>query len=59
MFRRFYRASTGLRQRIPGTGLGLVIGRTIVERHHGSIAITDTAGPGTTFTIRLPIKPPD
>ncbi len=57
LFRRFYRASTALDRRIPGTGLGLVITRTIIERHHGTINQTDHAGPGTTFTIELPTKP--
>jgi PAS domain S-box-containing protein len=57
LFRRFYRASTALEARIPGTGLGLVITRTIIERHHGTIAVADGTGPGTTFLIRLPRKP--
>ncbi|BCY09256.1 PAS domain-containing sensor histidine kinase [Actinoplanes sp. L3-i22] len=59
LFRRFYRASTALDRRIPGTGLGLVIARTIIERHRGTITLTDHDGPGTTFTIELPTKPPD
>ena len=58
LFRRFYRASTAVEHRIPGTGLGLVVCRTIVERHHGSITVSDHDGPGTTFTITLPVKPP-
>lgn len=57
LFRRFYRASTALEARIPGTGLGLVITRTIVERHHGTIAVADSVGPGTTFVVRLPREP--
>ncbi|HLL69300.1 MAG TPA: ATP-binding protein [Micromonosporaceae bacterium] len=57
LFRRFYRASTALDRRIPGTGLGLVIARTIIERHHGTIDLTHHNGPGTTFTIQLPTKP--
>jgi signal transduction histidine kinase len=58
LFRRFYRASTALHRRIPGTGLGLVISRAIIERHHGTITVADHTGPGTTFVIRLPTKPP-
>ena len=58
LFRRFYRASTALDTSIPGNGLGLVITRAIIERHHGTIDITDHTGPGTTFTIALPRKPP-
>jgi PAS domain S-box-containing protein len=57
LFRRFYRASTALDRRIPGTGLGLVITRAIVERHHGTIALADHSGPGTTFIIEVPVKP--
>jgi PAS domain S-box-containing protein len=58
LFRRFYRASTALQHRIPGTGLGLVVTRAIVERHHGTITLADRPGPGTTFVITLPVKPP-
>jgi PAS domain S-box-containing protein len=57
LFRRFYRASTALDRRIPGTGLGLVIARTILDRHHGTIEVADGPGPGTTFSVRLPVKP--
>ncbi len=58
LFRRFYRATTALQHRIPGTGLGLVVTRAIVDRHHGSITLAEHHGPGTTFVIRLPTKPP-
>jgi len=59
LFRRFYRASTAVDRGIPGTGLGLVITRSIIERHHGTIGVREHPGPGTTFTIHLPTKPPD
>jgi len=37
-----------------GTGLGLALCYSIIERHHGSIAVT--SGPlGTMFSVRLPI----
>ncbi|GAA4605490.1 PAS domain S-box-containing protein [Actinoplanes octamycinicus] len=58
LFRRFYRASTALDRRIPGTGLGLVIARAIIERHQGTIDLLDLPAPGTTFLIELPTPPP-
>jgi signal transduction histidine kinase len=40
-----------------GTGLGLTIVRTIVEKHHGRIAVDSAVGRGTTFTLWLPAAP--
>ena len=57
LFRRFHRASTALDRRIPGTGLGLVITRAIIEHHKGTITIADQPRSGTTFVIELPTKP--
>ncbi len=51
VFERFYRGSTAQ----PGTGLGLFICRTIVERHGGTIHVE--AGPGglgSSFVFTLP-----
>jgi signal transduction histidine kinase len=39
-----------------GTGLGLWISATILQKHHGSISVESTVGKGTTFTVRLPIR---
>lgn len=41
-----------------GTGQGLtIVHEIIVNRHNGSIDLKSTPGEGTTFTIRLPLKP--
>lgn len=37
-----------------GTGIGLALTRTIVEKHHGEITVKSIVGEGSTFTVRLP-----
>jgi PAS domain S-box-containing protein len=37
-----------------GTGLGLSVSYSIIERHAGSISVLSEPGSGTTFTIELP-----
>jgi PAS domain S-box-containing protein len=56
LFERFFRSSKASEQAIPGTGLGLTVAKTIVERHEGSIAIESTEGVGTTVRVRLPVR---
>lgn len=56
IFGRFYQvnpARTG--SGVSSFGLGLSFCQWIVDAHHGKIAITDTSGGGSTFTVSLPL----
>ena len=54
LFTRFFRADpTGP---IPGTGLGLVIVKELIERMGGHIAVHSQLGKGSTFTISLQLS---
>jgi len=41
---------------IPGSGLGLALVRSIVERHEGEIRLRSRPGQGTVVVVRLPIS---
>jgi two-component system, OmpR family, phosphate regulon sensor histidine kinase PhoR len=56
LFTRFYRASNAIERRIPGTGLGLTIVKTIVASHGGEMSLESREGEGTTATVRLPLQ---
>jgi two-component system phosphate regulon sensor histidine kinase PhoR len=53
LFQRYARA-TGEHDHTPGTGLGLMIVREIVEAHGGSVGVESTVGRGSRFWFRVP-----
>lgn len=54
IFDRFYTVDKAHSQKMGGSGLGLSIVKTIVDKHFGTIALTSILGKGSTFTITLP-----
>jgi nitrogen-specific signal transduction histidine kinase/CheY-like chemotaxis protein len=56
LFRKFYRADSGVRRRSPGSGMGLAINHRIIEAHGGQVSATSKgAGKGTRFQFTLPV----
>ncbi|MDJ0313995.1 ATP-binding protein [Arthrobacter sp. H35-D1] len=53
-FTKFFRAQPAVQRSIPGIGLGLMISRTIVAKHGGTINLRSARGAGTTITFVLP-----
>jgi signal transduction histidine kinase len=54
IFDKFYRVDRPETEGIIGSGLGLSIVRTIIEKHRGRIWVDSEVGKGTTFAIVLP-----
>lgn len=54
LFQKFYRVDNTATRTIGGTGLGLYICRTIVERYGGQIWAESKPGSGSSFSFRLP-----
>jgi signal transduction histidine kinase len=55
IFKRFYRVPGRVMARVKGTGLGLFIVRSVIEKHGGRVfAESEGPGRGSRFTIQLP-----
>jgi two-component system sensor histidine kinase KdpD len=54
IFEKFYRGEA-IRNKLPGTGVGLNIVKDIVNAHAGTVRVQSDANEGTTFTIELPL----
>jgi two-component system phosphate regulon sensor histidine kinase PhoR len=56
LFERFFRVKSPTGYHVAGTGLGLPVARTIVEKHKGRIWAESKIGEGTTLYFSLPIN---
>jgi two-component system, OmpR family, sensor histidine kinase SenX3 len=59
IFERFYRADHARSRETGGTGLGLAIVKHIAVNHGGRVMVESAPGKGSTFTFRLPARPPE
>jgi len=57
IFEPFYRGEQTRAQRVQGTGLGLSLVKTTVERQKGTVEVRNSPGGGAQFTLRLPAAP--
>ena len=55
LFTPFYRAHNPAAEAVGGTGLGLVITRSLVEMQGGEIQVSSEPGQGSTFGFTLPL----
>lgn len=57
IFQRFARAARS-RRLSDGAGLGLAIVQAIVQTHGGTVSLDSSLGHGSTFTVLMPLEPP-
>jgi two-component system sensor histidine kinase SenX3 len=57
VFERFFRVDPARSRATGGTGLGLAIVKHVLANHGGEVALWSSPGTGSTFTMRLPVRP--
>ncbi|MEO7426360.1 MAG: HAMP domain-containing sensor histidine kinase, partial [Fibrobacteria bacterium] len=54
LFQQFQQLDSGAARNYPGSGLGLVITKKLVELHHGAVEVESSPDQGSTFTAYFP-----
>jgi two-component system phosphate regulon sensor histidine kinase PhoR len=57
VFERFYRVDKARSRQLGGTGLGLSIVKHVALAHGGSVSLKSASGRGSTFRVRLGLRP--
>jgi two-component system sensor histidine kinase VanS len=58
LFEAFYRSDSARNRRNGGSGLGLYLGKIIIERHNGTVSL-DNDGPDVVAVITIPVSIPN
>ncbi len=56
LFTKYFRSDNPAVRNVKGTGLGLVITRSIIEMHAGQIMVESETGKGSTFSFVIPVE---
>lgn len=56
ILRKYYRGRNAINSQLPGSGLGLMIVKNMIEKEKGSIAFRSEENQGSVFTVRLKDK---
>ena len=59
IFEQFYQADRTLTKESYGTGLGLAIAKELTGLLGGRLTLKSSPGHGATFTVHLPVQPPE
>ncbi|HWS24422.1 MAG TPA: GAF domain-containing sensor histidine kinase [Anaerolineales bacterium] len=59
LFTRFYRGRNAVNQEIQGTGIGLFIVKSLVDKLGGTIKVDSQINSGSTFSVTIPKNPPE
>ena len=55
LFDKYFRSVAERQRKVPGSGLGLYIVRTVAERHGGTVAARTVPGNGAEFEMIIPV----
>ncbi|MGH7686646.1 MAG: sensor histidine kinase [Candidatus Dormibacteria bacterium] len=55
LFEKYFRSVSERQRKVPGSGLGLYIVRSVAERHGGGVAARNVAGNGAEFEMIVPL----
>ncbi len=58
IFERFWQADSSTKRKSRGAGIGLALAKNLAESMEGQLYVISAPDEGTTFTLALPISPP-